>query len=291
MNLRHLRTFVTIAETGSFRLAAQRLYLTQSAVSMQMKTLEETLQAELFDRSNRPPVLSAHGRSLLDRARDLVDQADQFQRAAAGGGDLFGALTIGVIPSATTTILPAALAHLRDKHPGMQVRVEGGLSAGLEDLVQGGTIDAAVVTEPARLPAALQALTVYEEPLLLAVPRETEGEDPRALLETLPFIRFNRGTGVGRIIETMLQTRGIPVNEMMELDSIEAILMMVSRGLGAAVVPERSLTEPLRRAVATHRFTGGDARRRVGLIVRRRQSASPLVTALHAALCDGAAEA
>ena len=290
MNLRHLRTFVTIAETGSFRSAAQRLYLTQSAVSMQMKTLEEVLNAELFDRGSRPPVLSAHGRSLLDRARDLVDQAEEFQRAAAGGEDLFGSLTLGVIPSATTTILPAALARLRDKHPGMQVRVEGGLSEGLEDHVAVGTIDAAVITEPARLPAGLQALTVYEEPLLLAVPKETEGTDPRILLETMPFIRFNRGTGVGRIIETVLQARGIQANEMMELDSIEAILMMVSRGLGAAVVPERSLTGALRETVVTHSFTGTDARRRVGLIVRRRQAAAPLVTALHAALSESAGE-
>ena len=95
MNLRHLRTFVTIAETGSFQAAAERLFLTQSAVSMQMKALEETLQAELFDRGKRPPVLSAHGRALLDRARDLVDQVENFRRAAAGGDELLGSLTLG----------------------------------------------------------------------------------------------------------------------------------------------------------------------------------------------------
>lgn len=290
MNLRHLRTFVTIAETGSFQAAAQRLFLTQSAVSMQMKTLEEVLNAELFDRDKRPPVLSAHGRSLLERARDLVDQAEEFQRTAAGVDDLFGSLTLGVIPSATTTILPAALARLRDKHPRMQVRVEGGLSAGLETHVSNGTIDAAVVTEPNRLPPGLTALTIYEEPLLVAVPAKTEAEDPRMLLETLPFIRFNRGTGVGRIVETILQTRGIQTNETMELDSIEAILMMVSRGLGAAVVPERSLTPSLKQQVITHQFNGSDAWRRVGLIVRRRQSTSPLISALHSALQESAAE-
>ena len=160
MNLRHLRTFVTIAETGSFQAASERLFLTQSAVSMQMKALEESLQAELFDRGKRPPVLSALGRALLDRARDLVDQVDSFRQAAAGGEELLGSLTLGVIPSATTSVLPSALARLRDEHPRMQVRIEGGLSAGLEDLVAGGVIDAAVFTEPARLPSGLRPIPV-----------------------------------------------------------------------------------------------------------------------------------
>lgn len=288
MNLKHLRTFVTIAETGSFQAAAERLFLTQSAVSMQMKALEETLQAELFDRGKRPPVLSALGRALLDRARDLVDQVENFRRAAAGGDELLGALTLGVIPSATTSILPGALARLRDEHPRMQVRIEGGLSAGLEDLVAGGVIDAAVVTEPARLPSGLRSLTIFSEPLLIAAPLGTEGENGAALLETLPFIRFNRGTGVGRIIETTLQSRGIRVDETMELDSIEAILMMVSRGLGAAVVPQRSLTAQFADTVRTFPFDAPGVTRNVGLVVRRRQSETPLVTALFGALCFAA---
>lgn len=291
MNLRHLRTFVTIAETGSFQAAAERLFLTQSAVSMQMKALEESLQAELFDRGKRPPVLSALGRALLDRARDLVDQVENFRRAAAGGDDLLGSLTLGVIPSATTSILPGALARLRDEHPNIQVRIEGGLSAGLEDLVSGGVIDAAVVTEPARLPAGLNSLTIFSEPLLIAVPAQTEDGTAAALLEKLPFIRFNRATGIGRIIETTLQSRGIRVVETMELDSIEAILMMVSRGLGASVVPERSLTEGFAATVRTLPFEGAAVTRNVGLVVRRRQSETPLVSALHNALCFAAQDA
>lgn len=291
MNLRHLRTFVTIAETGSFQAAAERLFLTQSTVSMQMKALEESLQAELFDRGKRPPVLSALGRALLDRARDLVDQVENFRRAAAGGDELLGSLTLGVIPSATTSILPGALARLRDEHPQMQVRIEGGLSAGLEDLVAGGVIDAAVVTEPARLPAGLRSLTIFTEPLLIAVPANQGKGDGTGLLETLPFIRFNRATGIGRIIETTLQSRHIRVAETMELDSIEAILMMVSRGLGASVVPERSLTEQFAETVRMIPFDGAPVTRNVGLVVRRRQSETPLVSALFNALCFAARDA
>ncbi|WP_425406548.1 LysR family transcriptional regulator [Hwanghaeella sp.] len=291
MNLRHLRTFVTIAETGSFQAASERLFLTQSAVSMQMKALEESLQAELFDRGKRPPVLSALGRALLDRARDLVDQVDSFRQAAAGGEELLGSLTLGVIPSATTSVLPSALARLRDEHPRMQVRIEGGLSAGLEDLVAGGVIDAAVITEPARLPSGLRSLTIFSEPLLIAAPKNAEGESGPDMLETLPFIRFNRGTGVGRIIETTLQSRHIRVAETMELDSIEAILMMVSRGLGAAVVPHRSLTPQFAETVRTFPFDGPAVMRNVGLVVRRRQSETPLVTALYSALCFAARDA
>jgi DNA-binding transcriptional LysR family regulator len=288
MNLRHLRTFVAIAETGSFQGAARRLFITQSAVSMQMKTLETQLEVKLFDRGRRPPILSPLGRTLLGQARDLVEQAEAFQRTAAGGHELLGTLSVGVVPSATTTILPAALAMLRTLHPRLQVRVEGGLSTPLEERVDGGELDAAVITEPARLPAAVHALPVFEEPLLVAVPIDTPSAPPAKLLESLPFVRFNRATGIGRIIDAALRERHIRVDETMELDSIEAMLMMVSQGLGAAVVPARSLTSAFRLSIRTVNFPGAPMVRRVVLAVHERQSETAIIRALHTALVASA---
>ncbi len=284
MNLKHLETFVAISETGSFQAAAERLFVTQSAVSMQMKTLEDQLQVALFDRSTRPPTLSTLGRVLLERARALVVQAQEFREAAQGEGDLAGALAIGVIPSATTTILPPALQVLGQRHPLLQVRVAGGLSRGLEDLVVQGVIDCAIVTETDRVATNLTQLTIFKERLLVAAPVSAPPNEPENWLLDHPFIRFNRQTGTGRIIERELRSQGLPVREAMELDSIEAILLMVSRGLGVAVVPERSLTDDLSNHIQTQPFGDPCVERRVGVLMRRNARQRPLVEALHDAL-------
>lgn len=284
MNLRHIETFVAIADAGSFQAAAERLFLTQSAVSMQIKALEDQLQAELFDRSSRPPVLSALGRSLLERAREIVAQTAAFKQAASGREGLFGALTLGVIPSATTTILPGALARLRDQHPNMAVRVEGDLSTALETLVADGAMDAAIVTEVGRPRTGLVNRVIYAEPLVLAVHRDDADASTEALLDRAPFIRFNRGTGIGRIVDAALQQQGAAVNETMELDSIPAMLMMASRGLGVTVVPQRSFDANRSDALRALPFGAPPVERRVALVTRRGTSKSPLTEALFAAL-------
>lgn len=289
MNLRHLRAFVAIAETGSFQAAARRLFITQSAVSMQMKALEESLGTALFDRRRRPPTLNALGRSLLERARDLVASADAFADAATGDGQLLGTLQLGVVPSIATTILPNTLAALRTEHPQVQVRVEGGLSARLEQRVESGNLDGAVITLPERLPSRLTALPIFEELLCVAVPHSTEARSACEALRDLPFIRFNRGTGVGRIIDATLRARALVVHETMELDSIEAILMMVSRGLGVAVVPARSLTAEFTATVRTLSLPGDPVSRAVVLVIAKERQTSPLVSALHRALRRSAA--
>lgn len=281
MNLRHLETFVAIAESGSFQAAAERLYLTQSAVSMQMKALEDSLQVTLFDRSTRPPRLNNVGHALLAPARDLLTRAEALREAASQRKDLFGALRIGVIPSATARLLPGVLANLSEAHPRMQVRVEGGLSTDLEDRVAQGVLDAAIVTERARPAAGLDAMTVLHERLLVAVHRDAAEMPAEQLLETLPFIRFNRATGVGRIIEAGLQTLGVRVTEAMELDSIEAMLEMVSRGLGVAVVPERSIGPTVAPLLRTLPFGTPAIERRIGLLVRSRNRHTPTIAALY----------
>lgn len=292
MNLRHLEAFVAIAETGSFHGAADRLYVTQSAVSMQMKALEEQLQVTLFDRSARPPVLSVTGRSLLERARAVISAADALKDAANEEEGLFGSLNLGVIPSATTSILPGALASLRDQHPRMTVRVEGNLSTALASAVREGTLDAAIITEVGPSGAGLSCQLIYEEAMVLAVkvPKKANPDADKILREN-PFIRFNRGTGIGRVIETALQACSIPVVETMELDSIQAMLRMAERGLGAAIVPERSFRTEATDDLACLPFIGPDGkpvRRRVGLVTRHSMRDAALTDALLKALTEAA---
>jgi len=147
MSLRALRSFLAVARHGSFAAAAGALGITQSAVSLQMRSLEGELRSTLFDRSRRTPTLTAAGRALLPRAGEIVARYDILASALAGG-DLAGTLQLGAVPTVQSGVLPDALLALRDQHPDIQVRVVAGLSAELAQQVERGTLDAACVSEP-----------------------------------------------------------------------------------------------------------------------------------------------
>lgn len=287
MNLRHLETFVIIAETGSFQTAADRMHVTQSAISMQMKALEDDLETDLFDRSRRPPVLSPAGRALVEPARGLLEAASDFREQAKGGEGLFGTLRLGAIPTATTGILPGALARLQEDHPQLQIRLESGLSAALEERVASGDLDAAVITQAGRQRQGLEFLPILSEQLVVvAKPSACKDMTGEALLASQPFIRFNKATGIGKVIEQQLQSLHIDVQETMELDSIEAILLMVAQGLGVAVVPESSLPDSGDLSM----LTLGDPplTRDVTLIVRKGSRKFPLTDKIWNALKQSA---
>ncbi|MDG2286814.1 MAG: LysR family transcriptional regulator [Alphaproteobacteria bacterium] len=286
MSLRQLETLVAIADAGSFHAAAGRLSITQSAVSMQMKALEEDLQTPLFDRSRRPPTLRENARPLIEQARHILRLYESFQIDARADGAVAGILRIGVIPTASTGILPDALAILRERTPRLQVRIENELSTELVRRVERGMLDAAILTEPSRLNAGLGSRVILEERLLVVAPIDSPGESDVDLLTALPFVRFNRRAGVGRVIDGALRSRGIEVRERMELDSIESILMMVSRGLGVAIAPERSISAEQRGSLKCIPFGDPPVRRRVGLVERAGQDRSTLTDALYDALVE-----
>lgn len=282
MNLRHLETLLAIAETGSFAAAADRVGVTQSAVSMQMRALEQVLAVELFDRARRPPVLSERGRALLGPAREVLRAAEDLT-AAASGATLRGRLRLGVIPTAATGLVPDALTLLAARAPDLQIRVESGLSVDLIRRVSQGVLDAAMVTETGRPERGLLVRPILEEPLLVVAPLAAAGPPARVLLRSLPFVRFNRRTGVGRVIDATLRRDRIAVTETMELDSIEAILAMVGRGLGVAVAPAGSVVGPVAATVHALPFGEPPVLRRVGLLERERPAGAepnPVTTAL-----------
>jgi DNA-binding transcriptional LysR family regulator len=243
MGIRHLKTLVMIADCGGFSAAAEQLFITQSAVSLQMKALEEEWRITLFDRTTRPPVLNRHGWTLVHRARALIDQYDALRASVhAASPELVGSLRVGVVPSAATSLLPRVLLQLRDVHPGLAIRAESGLSAELMFKVGQGRLDAAVVTGPDRPNIGLATELIREEELKLFAHDDLVLPDTREMLATRPFIRFSGAMGVGQIVEEALRARSIKVNAILELDSIEAILGMVHLGLGIAILPEHSRT-------------------------------------------------
>ena len=227
MELRHLRTLVAIADYGGFAVAGEAIGLTQSAVSLHVKALETRLGATLFDRSKRPPLLNARGADLVARAREIVRLCADLKDSVSGA-DISGELELGAVPTILTGKLPGALVSMRAAHPRLLVRLTSGLSDELARRVYKGELDAAIVTEPVELATGLNWQPIAAEPLVVIAPEGAGEDSDRGLLESLPFIRFKRFAWAGRLIDGHLRDRGIKVRTSMEVDSIEAISLMVS---------------------------------------------------------------
>lgn len=258
-----------VAREGSFAAAADKLGLTQSAISLQMKALEQELSTELFDRAQRRPTLNAKGRALLDRASEIVRLYEGLGEAVSDAEDLVGMVRIGAISTIATGVLPDALARLSAAHPKLKLRVVHALSAELMAMVDAGEIDAALVSRPpGELPLDLTWHGFADEPLVVIAPDTATEMSDEELLRGFPVIRFNKNAWAGRLIEEELRRRRIETQDVMELDSIESIALMVGRGLGVAVVPYRTVAEPFPVRVMIVPFGDPTVRRSVGVITR-----------------------
>ncbi|ATJ86131.1 LysR family transcriptional regulator [Ralstonia solanacearum] len=237
MSLRALRTLVAIAHHGTFARAGEAIGLTQSAVSLQVRALEDEFGVRLFDRSRRQPALTEAGRIVLAQAEQILGLYDHIPDALSDEKALVGRLRIGAIQTALSGPLPDALLSLRRAHPLLRVHVCAGMSAGLAQRVADGELDAAITSQPVRPhPAGLTWTTLYEDRFWLLAPPQHANRDARKLLEALPFIRFDAQAWAGRMIAAELRRLGVRVREEMVLDSQEAIVRMVASGLGAAIV-------------------------------------------------------
>jgi DNA-binding transcriptional LysR family regulator len=264
MTLDAMRTLVTIAEHGSFAAAARVLDLSQSAVSLHIKTLEDDLALALFDRSSRPPTLTDVGAAAVVRARAVLGLVADFRAGLADGDALQGRLQIGAVGSTLTGLLPLVLSELRALHPGLHVEIVSGVSSQLISLVHRRRLDAAVVSDYTEADRSIEWRPFLRERLVMIAPPDSGGDDVHRLARAFPFIRYIPSAAVGRVIDTAIQRIGIAPRESMRLDWLEAIEAMVANGLGVAIVPDRHI-RPLER-VRVVKLPGAGHFRTLGLV-------------------------
>jgi DNA-binding transcriptional LysR family regulator len=236
--IKEFKTFIAVARDGTFTGAGTHLGLTQSAVSAQIKRLEEYLGVGLFDRGARAAVLNAHGREMLAQAEELVAMAERMV-TTAGAGQVSGSLRIGAIASVQQDLLVDALGRFRAVYPEVRVRIVPGVSLSLLGQVDAGEVDMAVLIRPPfTLPPELGWHRLLSEPVMLAVPASLPDAPWRELLAAQPFIRYDRASFGGRVVDIFLKKHRLNVHEAVELDEIEAIANMVRHGLGVALLPK-----------------------------------------------------
>lgn len=236
MDIRFLESFVMVIERGSIAEAARRLDLTPAAVAQRIHTLEREIGARLIVRSGRAVMPTQAGTAILRRARDLlVDVRDL--KALATNDRPSGELRLGATATSTLGLLPGILALLTERYPQIDVQIQGGVSADLYHKVLDGDLDAALIVEPPfAIPKAYDWRLLRKEPLVVLTPRASRLLDPIAILSSEPLIRQRHSTWIGRLIDGYLRHAGVRPHERFEIDTLEAIAVMVDRGLGVALV-------------------------------------------------------
>lgn len=281
MNILHFRTLVAVHDYPTFADAAEALFLTPAAVSQQMRHLEDTLQVALFDRKTRPPKLNAHGLRVVAHARDVLVSFDRLVEIAKSAEDIAGVLTIGAATGITSRLIPVVLRRLRDRYPALQVRIEEGTTDDLIVRVRRRSLDAAVITEPMSPEPELQTLPITSEAMMVLAPKDSKERNWKTLIASRPFLRLNRHSGLGRIIDMELRNARVPVIEAMELDSSESIVGLVTEGLGVGVVPAGRVTDETRKRLRILPFGTPPVKRNVVLIERTNNQRSDLAGILY----------
>ncbi len=244
MDVKSLYTFIAVVDHGSFAQAADALDLSASAISVQMRGLEADVDMRLFDRSRRPPVLTADGRAFAERARAVLAQWEELSDSLRRDRNA-GTLRIGAVHTAVSSILPPALRRMRDANPDLEFRLTTGLAHDLDLALRAGAIDVALTTGAAEVPAGLVFHTISEQRLVVLAHARAPGSDYRDILCRNPYVRFSRHARVGAMVERALAEAGIRVQSAMEVDTQDGVQALVAAGLGVSVVPENpGLNEP-----------------------------------------------
>jgi LysR family transcriptional regulator, transcriptional activator of the cysJI operon len=248
-----LVVFRAVAQHLSFRKAAEDLYLTQPAVSLQVKALEEDLGVQLFDRTGSRVALTAAGRVLLsyaERVNALLQQAER--EIAAIGGDLAGQLAIGASTTIAQYVLPRMLGEFRAQHPRVQLSLISGNTEHIVDAVVRHEISLGCIEGPSRSKDVREDPFLRDE-LVLIVPAAHEWAERTSVaaeeLVSAPILMRERGSGTRHVVELALEQRRIRPSSLkvvMELDSTEAIKSAVEAGLGAGFVSKWAIAADAR---------------------------------------------
>lgn len=269
-SLRQLRTFLAAVETGSVTTAARSLGLTQPAASQQLRELERALGARLLDRAGGRLLPTAAGQALLEPARRAQAAAEDAASAVAAyrSGEV-GRVRLGTGATACIHLLPPVLAAARRAMPGLEITVAIGNSEEVVRLVEVGELDIALVTLPVPVARSMSVTRLLRDPFVALLP---DGMAAAASvmgpsqLGRLSLILYERRGATRAIVDAWVRRAGIEARPIMELGSVEAIKVLVASGLGASILPELAVREPVRGA-AVRRLRPALARE-LGYVVR-----------------------
>jgi DNA-binding transcriptional LysR family regulator len=269
MDSRFLDSFVMVVDNGSIAETARRLNITAAGVAQRIRALETEIGTRLIVRSGQRVQPTEAGIAILARARNiLADMRDLKPMAVADRPS--GELRLGATGSSTSGLLPGILTLLTKKYPEVEVRMISGNGAELYQRLLDGELDTAIIPQPPfAIPKVYEWRTLREERLIVVTPASTRARDPHAILAAEPFIRPRRSSWVGRLVEGYLRQAGIRPHERFELDTLEASVIMVDRGLGVTLLHDWAPPWPEGLSLLKIPVPDNPFSRRLGLIWSR----------------------
>jgi LysR family hydrogen peroxide-inducible transcriptional activator len=277
LTLKQLRYFQALARHKHFGRAAEACSISQPALSVQIREMEESLGTALFERGARQARLTSFGEVLSDRVRDIlrsVDDLGDLARAARDG--MVGPLRIGVIPTVAPYLLPRIIGDLTRLHPGLDIRVRETVTPKLIRELEDGRLDTAIVALPLSEPAFTET-PLFSENFVLVRPGADAGKPvpDREMLREMRLLLLEEGHCFRDQALTFCNMQAKP-RELMDGSSLSTLVQMVSSGIGVTLIPEMALGVELKSAdVSIARFRTPQPSRTIGMIWRRQSPLAP----------------
>lgn len=269
--LRQLRYFDALARLGHFGRAADACAVTQPALSMQIKELEDALGGVLIERSARQIVLTKFGEELAQRVREIlrsVDELGDFARASLD--QLVGRLSVGMIPTVAPYLLPKVIGNLTRLHPELDIHVRETVTPKLIQELAEGRLDAAIVALPVSEPS-LTEVALFKEDFLLVRPSENEGTPVPGIeaLREMRLLLLEEGHCFREQALSFCKMQS-PPREVLDASSLSTLVQMVGAGMGVTLIPEMAVAVETRSAsVSVARFKDPQPSRTIGMVWRK----------------------
>jgi len=272
ITLRQLRYFNALARQGHFGRAAEACAISQPALSMQIKDLEDALGGVLLERSPRQVALTTFGEEAAPRVRDILRLVDELEDLARASRDrLAGRLRIGMIPTIAPYLLPEVIGNLTRMHPELDIHVRETLTPKLIEELADGRLDTAIVALPVSEPSLVE-VALFSEHFLLVRPGEDQGKPVPSskMLRTMRLLLLEEGHCFRDQALSFCNMQSSPPREVLDASSLSTLVQMVSAGIGVTLIPEMAVAVETRSAsVSVTRFKNPQPSRTIGMVWRK----------------------
>lgn len=272
ITIRHLRYFDALAQHGHFGRAAEACAISQPALSLQMKELEEILGTALVERAARRIRLTPVGEAFAARARDILRAVDELSTLArAAQAPLSGRLRIGVIPTVAPYLLPGVIQRLSARFPDLDLRPREAVTHKLVDDLAQGRLDVAIVALPVSEPALVEHPLFTEEFVLVRPSSDADKPVPNPeTLRTMRLLLLEEGHCFRDQALSFCKLSPTAPRDLMEGSSLATLVQMVGAGIGVTLIPQMAVAIDTRTAeVSVARLPEPRPTRTVGLVWRR----------------------
>lgn len=270
--LKQLRYFEALARFGHFGRAAEACAISQPALSMQIKELEDNLGAVLFERAAREVRLTGFGEEFATRARLILRSADELADLARASRDtLVGRLRLGVIPTIAPYLLPTLIGKLTQSYDGLDIHVRETLTPKLIQELVDGRLDTAVLALPISEPS-LSEIALFEEEFLLVRPQRDAGKPVPSgeMLREMRLLLLEEGHCFRDQALSFCNVQSALPRDGLDGSSLSTLVQMVGAGIGVTLVPQMAVSVETRSApVSISSFKSPQPTRQIGMVWRK----------------------